>query len=376
MLRKTSRPVPCALCLGGMTLLAGQAYALTIIPIFNAEDPNNPDGKNDSTIASDTANAGTIEATIQSDINALDSDIANPLTITVYFSESSSGLADSNSDAFYAPTYADYLNALETKQSLSTADKLALSSLGVTAPYSTPAPGTGNPVNGNTEVGINGNLYAALGANATTGGYVEINNSIINDSRTNPVVGRYDLQSAVAHELDEVLGIGGAGSNLNSVATGFDGTTLASPVRALDLYRYSASGVRSYSTSNRVSSYFSIDGGNTTLVHFNQNGAYVPPGGKADNSDFGDWGDGVVPSDGNPNTPAQVQDAYGGPYDGSNDTFSNLGPNEVTALDVVGWDLTNTGSILEESDVPEPTCCGLLVVGVIGALGRRRRSPR
>jgi hypothetical protein len=200
----------------------------------------------------------------------------------------------------------------------------------------------------------------------TSTGVVQFNPAIVNNSRTSPTVGKYDLQSAIAHELDEVLGIGGAGSNLNSVATGFNGTTLSSPPSPLDLFRYSAPGVMSYSTSNTVSSYFSIDGGNSTLVHFNQNGV-------ADGSDFGDWGDGVTPADGLPNNPAQVQDAYGGPYDGTTDTFTNLGPSELTALDVIGWDLTSAGTAVE-TGVPEPASLGLLAFGVIGLLSRRRRA--
>jgi hypothetical protein len=371
-LRRPTRLAQCALSIGGLALLAPPARALTINPIYNATDPSDP---TDATVASDP-NAATIEATINSDIATLDSYIANPITISVIFEETTTGLADSNSNGFYAPTYANYLNALETKQTLSPADKLALTSLGVTSPYSTPAVGTPNPVNGNTSIKTNGNLLTALGfTGLTTGGFVEFNASQVNDSRTNDLKGNYDLQSAVAHELDEVLGIGGAGSQLNSVATGFGGATLTSAVSPLDLYRYSA-GTRSYSTSNTVSSYFSIDGGKTTLVHFNQNGAFVPPGGTADGSDFADWGDGVTPSDGNPNTPAQVQDAYGNPYDGTNDTFANLGANEVAALDVVGWDLTPAGAALEAPDVPtpEPTSCGLIAIGLAGALMRRRRA--
>jgi hypothetical protein len=123
------------------------------------------------------------------------------------------------------------------------------------APYSTPAVGTPNPVNGNTELSMNGNILNTLfpSAGYQTGGFVEFNEAIINNSRTNPTVGKYDLQSSIAHELDEVLSIGGAGSNLNSAATGFNGDTLASPVGALDLFRYSALSVRSYGTSKTPS---------------------------------------------------------------------------------------------------------------------------
>jgi hypothetical protein len=80
-----------------------------------------------------------------------------------------------------------------------------------------------------------------------------------------------------------VLGIGGQGSTLNRSS---------SDISPLDLYRYSAPGVRSYSTSASVSSYFSVDGDSTNLVHFNQ----------SSNGDFGDW-DGLTPADRQGNNP-------------------------------------------------------------------------
>ena len=146
--------------------------------------------------------------------------------------------------------------------------------------------------------------------------------------------------------MDEVLGIGGAGSVLNSGTSG--------PVRPLDLFRYSASGVRSFSQSNNVTSYFSINGGVTDLVHFNQTSA----------GDFGDWGNGTTPAENEGNTPPQVQDAFGDPG-----VDINLGVNELTALDVVGYDLVDP--------VPEPSAFWLLSGGVIVvAIARRRRWGR
>ena len=160
----------------------------------------------------------------------------------------------------------------------------------------------------------------------------------MNDSRPGSSPSKYDLQSAVAHEMDEVLGIGGDGSQLNSV---LDGASDGS-VSPLDLFRYSSAGVRSYTTSSTVSSYFSINGGTTDLVHFNQ---------LNDGADYGDWGDGVTPGDGQPNVPAQVQDAFGA--SGNTPAVEpNLGPNEMTAFDVVGWNLTAAGLALETSGSP------------------------
>ena len=297
------------LSLASLVALAGAsalAYAvpargsnLLIVPTF------------DNTITSDP-NHAAIEATINTDIATLDSYIANPVTITITFGEMSSGLGQS-STYVGSESYSSYLSDLETKQTLSSQDTTALKSLGLSAPYTAANP-TANPVNGTTTIATTVPLLIGLGhtetlADGATDSTIQFNSTIVNDSRSGTQVsGNYDLQSVVAHEMDEVLGVGGAGSQLNS-------GTVTGPVGPLDLFRYSGANARSFTTSNAAISYFSIDGGKTDLVHFNQNGS-------ADNSDFGDWGNGV--SLGSGNTPAQVQDAYGGPND-----EPNLGANEL-----------------------------------------------
>src|SRR5262249_17416771 len=86
-------------------------------------------------------------------------------------------------------------------------------------------------------------------------------------SFTRPVTaGTFDAQMFTQHEIDEVLGLGSA------VGGGFNGD-----LRPQDLFAWSAPGVRNLTTSG--SRFFSIDGGNTDIVGFNQ----VAGG------DFGDW---------------------------------------------------------------------------------------
>ena len=253
-------------------------------------------------------------------------------------------------------------------------------------------PGTG--INSNaTQVSMAGANLIALGdqtdgrsAIQQNGGYIctiGLNLSIMNITRTNIDPNKYDLISTVTHEVDEALGIGGQGSTLGNAAT---------DVGLLDLYRFSAKGVRSYSTSANVSSYFSINGGKTDLVHFNQLAG----------GDYSDWGDGVIPADGQGNTPAQVQDAFGGT---SSQAEPDMGRNEAIALNAVGWKMTAAGLALEGAtvspssssgvatpagitpalatpggitltSVPEPGECVSLLLGGIALIGLQRRSRK
>ena len=54
----------------------------------------------------------------------------------------------------------------------------------------------------------------------------------------------------------------------------------------------------------------------------------------------------------------------------------NLGPIELTALDVIGWNLTASGLALETGVVPEPGSLALLGFGLIAVAGYRKRSQK
>jgi hypothetical protein len=307
------------------------ADSITINPTF------------DSSITS-LPNAASIEAAINAGITALEAAIGSPnnITVGIDFQNMNSGLGESETGVYSVPYY-DYYNAYAAVAT--SANQLtALASLGV-APAGL---GSGNPVNGNPYVDITSAEGRNLGfdtpgvvtvGSGTYDGIVGLDTSIT--SPPNPLSGNYGLEAVALHEMDEVLGIGGAGSTLTGSGS------LTGPVGDLDLFRYSAPGVRSYDNTqtNSPYSYFSIDGGNTVLSYFNQTSG----------SDFGDWLSNPIPA----GFGLQVQDAYAG-----GGTNPGLGVNELTAFQAIGYDFAS----------PEPST--LLLCGSMLAIAACLRKKR
>jgi hypothetical protein len=187
----------------------------------------------------------------------------------------------------------------------------------------------------------------------------------------------YDAIKTIEHEVDEVLGGGGAGSMLNAAnidpnyAQDFYGVTgnLYGP---LDLYRYQAPGVPSFdpnvisvtgcgppTCSGLPSPYFSIDGGATAIDTFNQ--AFPLIGG-----DAGDWGLNLFrlcPGGTGIGGTGDVQDAFS-----CNNHASDVRPGQPSykMLAAIGYD---------PAQAPEPATWAVMLVGMagLGAVLRNRR---
>jgi hypothetical protein len=314
-----------AACLSLLTCGASAHAGLVITPTFGSSITSDP-------------NAAAIEGVINSAIAVYQSKFTDPITVTIQFNEMNSGLGQSVT-GFYNVPYQSYLNAL-TADAKSANDATALAHL--------PA-GPNNPVNGDASINVKSANARAVGlpgsfpgiVNGTFDGAIGLNTHIT-DVGSPGTSGQFSLLATVEHEIDEVLGLG---SSLPSQPF--------STIFPEDLYRYDSTGGRSFTTSSSAQAFFSIDG-TTLLAQFdNQN----------DGGDFGDWQSNPLPNGVSP----QVQDAFATPF-----AHPTLGDNEITALDVIGYDLA------QAVVTPEPASMTLLATGTMLLAGyrlRRRTRP-
>ncbi len=311
---------------------------LIIRPTFGTSITSNP-------------NSAKIQSTINQVIALYSSKFTDNITVNITFQNITSGLGQSSKPIYYVPT-STYLSALRA-DSTTTNDKTALSKL--------PASST-DPVKGLSTMFVGQANLKALGFSVGSGsdGTIGLNTSLMNLTRTAISASKYDLYAVVAHEIDEILGLG-SGLQLPAQYGGY--------IMPQDLFRYSSvNGQRSYTTSSTALSYFSIDGINR-LVRFNQNAG----------GDLGDW------YSTGPHTP-RVQDAYATPG-----VIINPSSVEYTALDVIGYNLSSAaiassqggaafaGSASSFALVPEPSVMMLTLLGLLGfggsALRKRRCVP-
>lgn len=273
------------------------------------------------------------EASINSAIQSYESMITTPITVNITFkADESVGLGQS-------ATYINYLSYSQYRADLAAH---ATTANDATALAHLPTQST-NPVNGNAQLFLTLPNLRAIGETAlgtySTDSTISLKTSLMNLSRSGTLdSNKYDLIAVTEHEMDEVLGFGSA---LNGLANGSPAPT--AEISPLDLYRYTSTGSRSFDTNLGTEAYFSIDG-TTLLTRFNQDGS----------GDYQDFYTGATP---------QVQDAFGSPG-----AILDVGTNEQTALDVLGYTLALT-------PVPEPATTALLV-GMLSLVGIRPLRSR
>ena len=317
------------------------AGAVAIHPIF------------DSSVTS-LANATQVEQGFVAAADALAGAFTNPVTVNVRVSWGNvagqplpSNALGASSTSLYGYFSYTQLRSWLTGAATTAADRSAIASLPPSAPAGpsryvltsaqTKAlgliPGSGASLDG--MIGFGGSSTTSYDFNAADG----------------VKSGTYDFVSVAEHELSEVMGrISGLSSPTPFFAT------------ALDLFRFSATGVRR--VSYNASSYFSIDGGLTDLANFN----HSPYGG-----DRGDW----------LSTPTTNDAADAFTYSG---IAGRLSKTDLTALDVIGWDSNGSGAIPNVTlshvkgavDMPEPAGWLLLGTGVFACVrlgGRKKAAP-
>jgi hypothetical protein len=277
---------------------------LNINPTFDASITGNP-------------NAAAIEAMINRAISFHESLFSDPITIQIRFRYSTTGPDGTPMPAgaiaqsvyvIYQVPWSIYIGALRADARTSN-DNLANASLPGTALSTNIKPRSA----GGRAVGLD--TPPAMFANGTVGqggpydGIVTLNSSAPYQFTRPPSAGNLDAQRSTEHEVDEVISLG---SRLGH--TGND-------LNPQDLFSWSSSGVRNI-TSNG-SRYFSINGGATNIVSFNQN-----PGG-----DFGDWLSTACPQ-----AHPYVQNAFG--CAGQYSDIAATSPEGIN-LDVTGYDLVN-----------------------------------
>lgn len=290
-----------AIQFAGFMLATSPAHALLITPNFDSSITGN-------------ANALQIENSINSAIGTLNSLYSNPTTISVNFSykAASAGNLLSTTQYYYDVSYGSYVNALRNIANNNPRNTVLATALGNL--------GQGNDANGSRDIAVASGLYGMLGLGtpATPAPSININSSQPFSFGQSTGSTQYDLIGGLEHELDEVLGGGGAGSTLNGVYYG--NAFFASKFGPLDLYRYQAPGTPSFTTSSGASSYYSIDGGRTPIVAFNQ----------SPNGDFGDFGQNCFATGSN----QLIQDAFA--CKGPMELYTANSP-EYTMLESIGW---------------------------------------
>jgi hypothetical protein len=285
-----------------MSITTETTAGLIINPTFDSSITGNP-------------NAAAIEAMINRAISFHEALFSDPITIQIRFRYSTTGpdghplpagaIAQSLFVIYLVP-WSIYIDALRADARTSN-DTVANASLPGTAlsPNIRPRSAGGRAVGLDTPPAMLAD--GTIGQGGPYDGIVTLNSSAPYQFTRPPSAANLDAQRSTEHEVDEVIGLG---SRL-----GHNGNDL----HPQDLFSWSSPGVRNITSSG--ARYFSINGGATNIVSFNQN----PDG------DFGDWLSTACPQ-----AHPYVQNAFG--CAGQYSDIAATSPEGVN-LDVVGYDL-------------------------------------
>lgn len=265
--------------------------------------------------------AAAIESAINAAISVLQSLYSDPITVYIYFRYASTDPKTGNplSGGTLAQSYwfgytgytwsawtGDLIADAKTSNDTTANGSLPMSSLSTDVLVTS---ANGRALGESSMVpAMNSATQLGSGAGFIYDGVVTLNSSQPFQFTRPTLSGNYDAQRATEHEMDEVLGLGalnGSGS-----------------YRPQDVFSFSAPGTRSISTSG--TRYFSINGGTTNIVNFNQNSG----------GDYGDWYSPACPQ----GSLAYVQNAFG--CSGEYKDVTATSPEGIN-LDIIGYDLVS-----------------------------------
>jgi hypothetical protein len=287
---------------------------LVIAPTFDASILNN-------------ANSAAIQSMINQAITIYQSLFSDPITVNILFrysnttpSGGSMGTAVAHSDfVIYDIVWNTYVNAL--KGDAKTGNDATANATLPANPLSTyivPSSAAGRAIGLATSPSMFADATVSPGG--PYDGIVTLNSSQPFQFTRPPSGTKYDALRATQHEMDEVLGLHShlqGGSN---------------DLHPQDLFSWSAPGTRNVSFTG--SRYFSINGGNTNIVNFNQDA----------DGDFGDWLSTTCPQ-ANP----YVQNAFG--CKGQSSDVTATSPEGIN-LDVIGYDNLAGAFVITTNSVP------------------------
>jgi len=206
----------------------------------------------------------------------------------------------------YGAGWNTWINALRA-DATSSNDNIAIASLPATALSGgiLAASANGRALGQNTPPAMFAD--GTVGTGGPYDGLATLNSAVLLQFSRPTDANRFDAQRAVEHEIDNVMGLLYSTSDF----------TLD------DLFSWSSPGSRNFDISGRR--YFSIDGGITTIIDFNQN----------TNGSFADWLSAACPQ-----AHPYVQNAF--PCAGQYSDISATSPEGIN-LDVIGYNLPQTG---------------------------------
>ena len=211
--------------------LAPSAFAgdLVIIPTFDSSITGN-------------ANAAAIEGAVNTAIATTEGLYSNSVTLNVTFTYNPDvpGNLGRSFETFFGVSYNQYITALRVDLAANPQNTVLATALANL--------GSGNDANGQTNLAVAGDQLTMLGFAGRSGNArINLNNNVA-FAFSGPVPSnQFDAVGVLEHELNQVLGGGGAGSQplmfMANGCVGSSGAFFCGKFGPFDLYRYSAPGL-------------------------------------------------------------------------------------------------------------------------------------